>query len=995
MDILVTGFQLLAVMVSFFFIIFVVRQRHSLLCSYLLVYTIVVFLYELAYLFEIKSQVIEEALMAVRFEYLAHSGAVIASFFFTSELFRVKLKAWFRVLYISAFVITCTFVATNPLHHLHYTEYSLEVREHFSVLHMEIGIIYVIHTVISLASMTMCAGVIVAAWIRDAKRKEDYKKYLFFGIAVLLPLIFWSVRFAAPVKDYDLIPFSMFCTACCFVLILYFFRIFDVAEYAKNEVLETMEEGILVCDEEGKIVYTNARVREIFQDVPLKEISGVLQGLAPTEDGDFCIGGRYYSVMESEVYEGSRVKGKTRCFIDITQSKEKELQLKELRDAALAANRAKSSFLANMSHEIRTPINTILGMGELILREAKNPNVLEYAGNIEAEGRTLMALINDLLDFSKIESNKMEIREAEYSIASLLHDVVAMFSIKMEEKGLDFRAKVEEDIPAMLFGDELRIKQILSNILSNAVKYTERGGVWMKAKWNLVAEDQGELIISVRDSGIGIRKEDLEVIFEKFRRVDVERNSRIEGTGLGMSITAQLLELMHGEITVESEYGIGSEFKVRIPQRVIDVTPIGTYSFLSETKKEPLHEIFTAPGAKILVVDDNVMNRVVVKGLLKRTLVQVDEAVSGRECLKKTENTYYDVILLDHMMPEMDGLQTLELLKQQDGACKDSVVIVLTANAVAGAKRFYLEKGFHDYLSKPVSGVLLEKTLLKHLPTELVREGAYPAGSDTAEMRQEGDSPEEIRRLLTAEHIDMKGSLESFGGDEAMYHETVKLFFTLREERMKRLQEYLRAGDTDSYAILAHSIQGDAKMLGMPVLAEIANEQEKMGKEGNLSFLRDKFARLSAEYQRTAMCFERAFSRMEPPLQEASGAGPSTEQMSLPELAGFSYTDGLKNFDGNEEVYRETLLLFAELWEEREEQLRTFLAEGNMKDYAILIHAVKGDAKTLGADALSELAYEQEQQAKEGDAEAVAGGFDHILQAVKTAVEYFRDTFGE
>lgn len=995
MDILVTGFQLLAVMLSFFFIIFVVRQRHSLLCSYLLVYTIAVFLYELAYLFEIKSQMIEEALLAVRFEYLAHSAAVIASFFFTSELFRAKIRTWFRVLYISAFVVTCTFVATNPLHHLHYSEYWLEVREHFSALHMEIGIIYVIHTAISLTSMAMCAGVIVTAWIRDAKRKEDYKKYLFFGIAVLLPLIFWSVRFAAPIKDYDLIPFSMFCTACCFVLILYFFRIFDVAEYAKNEVLETMDEGILVCDEEGKIVYTNARVREIFQNVPLKEISEVLQGLVPTEDGDFCIGGHYYSVMESEVYEGNRVKGKTLCFIDITQSKEKELQLRELRDAALAANRAKSSFLANMSHEIRTPINTILGMGELILREANNPNILEYAENIEAEGRTLIALINDLLDFSKIESNKMEIRETEYSIASLLHDIVAMFSIKMEEKGLDFRAKVEEDIPAVLFGDELRIRQILSNILSNAVKYTERGGVWMKAKWNLLEEGQGELVISVRDSGIGIRKEDLEVIFEKFRRVDVERNSRIEGTGLGMSITAQLLDLMHGGITVESEYGIGSEFKVRIPQRVIDATPIGNYSFLPEAKKEPLQAIFTAPAAKILVVDDNVMNRVVVKGLLKRTLVQVDEAVSGRECLKKTENNYYDVILLDHMMPEMDGIQTLEQLKKQDGACKTSVVIVLTANAVAGAKKFYMEKGFHDYLSKPVSGVLLEKMLLKYLPPELVTEGPHPAGSDTVEMRQTKDSTEDIRRLLTAEHIDMQGSLESFGGDEEMYHETVRLFFNLREERMKRLQEYLRTGDTASYAILAHSIQGDAKMLGMPVLAEIAQEQEEMGKEGNLSFLRDTFVRLLAEYQRTATCFERVFGRMEPPSREPLERETSPEQTSPSELVGFSYADGLRNFDGNEEVYRETLLLFAELWAEREEKLRAFLSQGNMKDYAILIHAVKGDAKTLGADTLAELAYEQEQQAKAGDAEAVAGGFDHILQTVKTAVEYFRETFGK
>jgi len=596
MDIVIITIQVLAVILAFLYIIYIARQKPSMLCIYLLVYTAGVFWNTMGYFSEIRSKTIEEALMAIRFEYVGLITATIAALFFICELFQLKIRTWIRGVYIFAFVIVFIIAATNHYHGLHYTSYSLEVRKYFAVFRMEIGINYVLLTALMLCSIAGCVAIIVNAWLRDAKRKENYAKYLFLGLAALIPLLFCGLRFVEPVKDYDLVPFGLFCTNTCFILIIYYFRIFNVAESAKNEVLENMEEGIMVCDEEGHIVYTNAMVREIFKQSRLRWVSDVMGRLIPTEDGEYFIGGRYYSVTESEVYEGKLVKGKTLCFIDVTQVKEREHQLRELRDAALAANNAKSSFLANMSHEIRTPLNTILGMDELILRESEDNNILGYAEHIKMEGRTLMSLINDVLDFSKIESGKMEISEANYSIASLFHDVIVMFSIKTEEKGLDFRVNVAEDIPAVLYGDEIRIKQILSNVLSNAVKYTERGAIWLNAECKELEEDRVELVISVRDSGIGIRKEDLKEIFEKFKRFDSGRTARIEGTGLGMSITAQLLELMHGDITIESEYGIGSEFKVRIPQKVVDVTPIGNYNYPTrEREKKETHTSFTAP----------------------------------------------------------------------------------------------------------------------------------------------------------------------------------------------------------------------------------------------------------------------------------------------------------------------------------------------------------------------------------------------------------------
>lgn len=859
-DILMLGIQYVSVLLSFFFIAFVAYQKKSALCSHLLMYSIGVLINGLGYTLELHSGVLEEALMAIRFEYYGLCTATISALLFICELFQVKMKRWVQVILSSLFFVTCIVITTNEYHALFYKSTSLEVREHIAIFHMVPGIYYFVHTALTLTTMGICVGVILYAWFRDAKWKDSYKKYLFLGMAAVFPILFWILSLLNVLNNYDLIPFGLFCTNAFFILILYFFRYFDVAESAKNEVLETLEEGILVCDDDGRILYINKTMQEILRNRKVKNITDVMHKMVPAEEGEFLLGDRYYAVTESEVYEGNRVKGKTWCFIDMTVSKEREHQLKELHQEAMAANSAKSNFLANMSHEIRTPINTILGMDELILREAQNINVIEYAQNIKNEGKTLMSLINDLLDFSKIESGKMELTETEYGVSSLLHDMVAMFSIKAEEKGLDFGVEVAEDIPSMLYGDELRIKQILSNLLSNAVKYTERGMVRLIVEWEPQGEKDVLLSIKVRDSGIGIRDEDMATLFEKFKRFDAKRNNKIEGTGLGMNITAQLVELMNGEISVKSNYGIGTEFCVKLLQTVVDDTPMGKYSYEKHvTTRGTVRETFTAPKGHVLVVDDNVMNRVVVKGLLKRTLLQIDEAGSGEECLKKTLDKHYDIILMDHMMPGMDGIEALRRLRKQDGACRDTAVIVLTANAVVGVKEFYLEQGFDDYLSKPISGRLLEEMLVKYLPDELVMKREVSGELNVINAKQEGFRPEEIQKALEAERIDFKGSLERMGGRKDFYRQTAVRFATLCEERLRTLHECIRKEDVPAYVTIVRTVKSDAQMLGAGELAGIAEEQEKRGKEGNLSFLCDEFPLLSAEYQRVGQCFRTLF----------------------------------------------------------------------------------------------------------------------------------------
>ncbi|MGN0553858.1 MAG: ATP-binding protein, partial [Oscillospiraceae bacterium] len=397
-------------------------------------------------------------------------------------------------------------------------------------------------------------------------------------------------------------------------------------------------------------------------------------------------------------------------------------ELREAKNIAEQANRAKSDFLANMSHEIRTPINAIMGMNEMVLRESKDEIIRDYAANIQNASKTLLSLINDILDFSKIEAGKMEIIPVTYDTAVLLNDVVNMIDIKAKQKQLEFRVDIDNSIPSMLYGDEVRNRQIIVNLLNNAVKYTKQG--YIKLSVSAIREEgRVTLRMQVSDSGIGIKEEDLNKLFEGFQRLDLEQNRNIEGTGLGLAITQRLVEQMNGRMEVSSIYGQGSVFTVYLPQEIRDEKPVGDFRQHLEAvskKQAEYKESFIAPDARVLVVDDNEMNLAVVKALLKKTQVQVTVCMSGKECLEITAKESFDIILLDHMMPEMDGIETLKRLKTGENKCSSVPIIALTANAIVGAKAEYLNAGFADYLSKPIEGGSLEKMLLKYIPESKV-----------------------------------------------------------------------------------------------------------------------------------------------------------------------------------------------------------------------------------------------------------------------------------
>lgn len=394
-------------------------------------------------------------------------------------------------------------------------------------------------------------------------------------------------------------------------------------------------------------------------------------------------------------------------------------------EAANQANEAKSLFLSTMSHDIRTPMNAIIGMNEMILRDSKEDETLMYAESIRTAGNTLLGIINDILDFSKIEAGKMELIEVDYNFVSMLNDLVNMVQRKAEEKGLTFELDVDSNIPRLLHGDEIRIKQVITNILSNAVKYTKEGGVVFSiSAQRSQEEDYVILHVSVRDTGVGIPTEDLDKLFVAFERIDEKKNRNIEGTGLGMAIAQNFLRMMGSSIQVESTYGEGSVFYFDLKQTVVDWEPLGAYEaafqrYLSERKQYRAQ--FTAPRARILVVDDTEVNLKVFVNLLRKTKMQIETADSGDACIALFKRNFYDVIFLDHMMPNKDGLETLKEMKAcTDTPNKNTPVICLTANAVSGMREMYIEAGFDDYLTKPIDTGRLESMLLAYLPQDMV-----------------------------------------------------------------------------------------------------------------------------------------------------------------------------------------------------------------------------------------------------------------------------------
>ena len=514
------------------------------------------------------------------------------------------------------------------------------------------------------------------------------------------------------------------------------------------------------------------------------------------------------------------------------QKREYEAKILQLEKAAAdTANKAKSDFLADMSHEIRTPINAVLGMNEMILRESKDEQILEYSTNIKSAGNTLLSIINNILDFSKIEDGKMTLVPAEFDTAEFITNLVNTISERARAKGLEFVTEIDEAVPSKLYGDDVRISQIVMNLLTNAVKYTESGSVTLRMKNNGITDGNVKLRIEVSDTGIGIKDEDLGKLFESFKRIEEKRNRHIEGTGLGISIVCKLLAMMDSKLEVESQYAIGSTFGFNLKLRVTDPEPVGKYeekrkSVLSHEEEAHIY----APKARILVTDDNGMNLKVAINFMKIFGITPVTCSSGAETVALMRKEKFDIVFLDHMMPNMDGLETLKVLKDED-LLGGAVVIALTANAVVGAEAQYLSAGFDGYLSKPITVNDIEKTLKKYLPAGVIENGASEApGAKSSKL-----SLDKLRAL----GLNVDAALVYTCNDEDFYMELLTDYAESAADKCHDLSAYLENGDIKNYEILVHSLKSASKTVGADDVSEQARALEEASRNKDMSFVNE------------------------------------------------------------------------------------------------------------------------------------------------------------
>lgn len=521
--------------------------------------------------------------------------------------------------------------------------------------------------------------------------------------------------------------------------------------------------------------------------------------------------------------------------------------LNEAKIKAEEANTAKSRFLANISHEIRTPINTIMGMDEMILREDATDvpkeyykTVIGYAKDIQAASESLLILVNDILDISQIESGSMHLDEHEYDLNELLKNLVMMIRPKCESKDIDFNIEVDRNLPKKVFGDVNKIRQIVINMLTNAVKNTEEGQLDFQVELLERKQEDCKIRFTVKDTGIGMRPEEVEELFSAFELLDVVKNSNIKGSGLGLDISRHFAKMMGGKIDCTSDYGRGTTFTFEIRQKVVENIIVGDFEAYEETPKKGAYiPRFIAPDVSALVVDDNPMNLSVIKGLLAATKMYIVTAASGEECLQKIEEANYDIVLLDHMMPGMDGLETVAKIRENH---KKLPVIALTANYISNGEEFYTSKGFDGYLPKPVDGETLEKTIREFLPGSVVmdvEEADLPV--------QNMDLPEEYSWLNEIEEISVEDGIRYSGSAEG-FVDALKMFVETAEENADTIERAFIEGDIKFYTVKVHALKSSARIVGATHLSNLAKQLEDAGKSNDEDFIQDNNQNLLDEY---------------------------------------------------------------------------------------------------------------------------------------------------
>ncbi len=903
-DVLLT-IQYITITVLFAELLVVFLKWKNSIHSYLFLTCIASFISNMGYLLEMKAGSEGAFLSALKLSYVGRVWIVFTFFLFSAKMCGKKLPRGLVYALIAVHVGVYATVLTIGSNTLYYSDYSFIDDPVFPRLIHGNGVTHDL-----LIGMNVIFIVIGMLWVIRAYRREKNRTARMRLLMLVLALGVQSASLILHISNifglsgyYDLTMAGTLLGNVFLLVGIFRFDLLGTREIAKDFVVDRISEGIIAVDNEGRIRYFNEPAAKLYPEFDLfyagqtgrdeavsandassqtNERPASQSNLTPydivaniseaVENGrTLKVGDRIYTPEENDLTYKGESYGKLYALVDDTEHFRYMEELERQKEIADSANEAKSRFLASMSHEIRTPINAVLGMDEMILRESEEESTRAYASDIMSAGRTLLSLINDILDLSKVEEGKMEIIPVQYDLSSLVGDLFNMIRDRAAKKGLKFNVSVDEHIPHSLIGDEIRIRQCVMNLLTNAVKYTETGEVTLTVGYEKKDGEQIYLAFKVEDTGIGMKPEDMDKLFSPYSRIEEKRNRHVEGTGLGMSITRQLLELMGSKLDVKSEYGVGSVFSFAVEQEVAGWEEIGRFTpgyGDREGSAYEYRELFHAEDARILVVDDTEMNLTVIESLLKKTRIGIDTASSGREAIARVRDNLYDAVFIDHMMPDMDGIETLKHLRDVENG-KSVPCVALTANAVSGAREMYLNAGFTAYLSKPVDGEKLERLLKDMLPPEKVHEPVGESavkGEDFAgrsfedEGREEkrtskessgsaeGPASDVLERIGSIESIDINSGVKNTGSKEG-YLSVISVFHKTARTKADEIENLIACGDIENYTVKVHALKSSARIIGAGELSALAAKLEEAGKSGDLSFIKDNTDGLLAMYR--------------------------------------------------------------------------------------------------------------------------------------------------
>ena len=708
---------LIAVSLLLFFIEtgYVLKHITNGMHAFLLFYLVSCFVNNAGYLVEMTSKTLEAAYAATRLLYVGKSFIALSLIVLVFYLCHVKYN---KLLLTVLFTIQCillTIIISNPLHGLYYS----------SIEHVNDGLfphnvyghgpVYYIFQILQLIYCLIALAISVRA-VKKFKTKEEKRQIIFLVGAPLTSLIGLFFFMIGITNGFDTTNVGICIGSIGMTVTLFKYKLIDAAEMVKSDIIDNFNDGLCVVDSFGDVSYVNKSAENLFPGVSRdKSVFDAIEA-AIEDHKPFGKDGRFYKISEKELYQHGIYRGLLYHMDDITEAKLHAAQLEEARDKATAANEAKSMFLSNMSHEIRTPMNAIIGMTNILLRNEKLDTEQQfYLDNIKESGISLLAIINDILDFSKIESGKMELIEGEYEPKAMLDNLDIIFKTRIGDKPLRLVTEIDENLPDVLYGDSLRIKQVLLNIMNNAIKYTDKGFVRFALKVQATVKMECVLQFTIQDTGMGIKEEELPKLFDSFAQMDKVKNHAKEGTGLGLSIAKSFIELMNGRIGVQSEYGKGTTFTVTIPQKIVPKALIPRDALKDRLKDADIDES-KFYGKRILLVEDNKVNVTVAKGLFRPLKMEIDVAENGLIATQKAEKNEYDLILMDHMMPVMNGVDAAKIIRAfDDPAHRDVPIIALTANVVLGARDEFMAAGMNDMIGKPMNYADACRTMLKYI----------------------------------------------------------------------------------------------------------------------------------------------------------------------------------------------------------------------------------------------------------------------------------------